>query len=216
MRFMNRVFTSAEQLDILESSKPDIVLWSLWAAKETGYKAISKLHPTVSSAPGYYEVKLFSADGSLPETGVVHTPCGQVSVCFFISSDHIHCIGTTPDKDTDSIMWDVRKIYRRRFSPDYESDLVRNMAGKKIARYLKKDSKAIEIIRPKGHRGLGPPVIYAGKKRTAIDISMSHDGPFVAYALQDTNNHIQPSHNFHYPFAPIRHEKCFTLAATTC
>ncbi len=187
---MNRVFTPDEQRSILKSSKPDIVLWSLWAAKETGYKAISKLHPGVSSAPGHYEVILLSADGSLPETGVVHTSCGPVSVCFFINSDHIHCIGTTPDKDTDSIMWDIRKIYRRRSSPDYESNLVRNMAGKKIARYLKEDPKTIEIIRSKGHRGLGPPVIYAGKKRTTIDISMSHDGLFVAYALQDTNNHI--------------------------
>ncbi|MCK4534438.1 MAG: 4'-phosphopantetheinyl transferase superfamily protein, partial [Syntrophobacterales bacterium] len=183
MRFMNRVFTPDEQRNILKSSNPDIVLWSLWAAKETGYKAISKLHPAVSSAPRHYEVKLFSANGSLPETGIVHTPCGPVSVCFFISSDHIHCIGTTPGKDTDSIMWDVRKIYQRQFSPDYESNLVRNMAGEKIARYLKEDSKAIEIIRPKGHRGLGPPVIYAGKKRSTIDISMSHDGLFVAYAL---------------------------------
>ena len=190
MRFMNRVFTSDEQRNILENSKPDIVLWSLWAAKETGYKAISKLHSAVSSAPRHYEVTLFSADGSLPEKGVVHTPCGPVSVCFFISSDYIHCIGTTPGKDTNSIMWDIRKIYRRRSSPDYESNLVRNIAGKKISRYLKEDLKAIEIIRPKGHRGLGPPVIYAGKKRTAIDISMSHDGRFVAYALQDTNNHI--------------------------
>lgn len=187
---MNRVFTPDEQRNILKSSKPDVVLWSLWAAKETGYKAISKLYPAVSSAPRHYEMKLFSADGSLPETGVVHTPCGPVSVCFFMSSDHIHCIGTTPGKDTDSIMWDIRKIYRRRSSPDYESNLVRNMAGEKISRYLKEDPKAIEIIRSKGRSGLGPPVIYAGKKKTAIDISMSHDGHFVAYALQDTTNHI--------------------------
>ena len=65
-------------------------------------------------------------------------------------------------------MWDVRKIRRFRFSPDYESYLVRNMAVEKRVRYLKEDPKAIEIIRPKGHRGFFPPAIYVGKKRFTI------------------------------------------------
>jgi len=182
------VFTLDEQQKILDSDKADIFLWSLWAGKETGYKAISKLYPVVSSSPRHYEIKL--SDSPLSESGTVYTPCGPVPVRFFITSEYVHCIGTTTDEGMGSIVWDVQKMLQPQFSPDYQSDFVRNMAGEKIARYLKKDPKVIEIIRPKGPRGLGPPVIYAGKKRTTIDISISHDGWFVAYALQDTNNHI--------------------------
>ncbi len=185
---MDRVFTPGEQRHIAESSTPDFVLWSLWAAKETGYKAISKLYPAVSSVPRKYETELFSTAGPVPGTGVVHTPGGPVAVCFFINSDYIHCIGTTPEKDTDSIVWDACKVFHRRFPPGFESDLVRRMAGEKIANYLKKEPGTIEIVRLKGHRGLGPPVVYAGKERTAIDISISHDGRFIAYAFQDTGH----------------------------
>jgi len=180
-RFINRVFTLDEQQKILNSDEPDIFLWSLWAGKETGYKAISKTHPAVSSSPRHYEIKL--SDSPLPESGIVYTPCGPVPVRFFITGEYIHCIGASTDEGIGSIVWDVQKILQPQFSPDYQSDFVRNMAGKKISRYLKEDPEAIEIIRPKGHRGLGPPAVYAGGKRTAIDISMSHDGRFAACAV---------------------------------
>ena len=181
IRFIERVFTPDEQRRIQKSDEPDIVLWSLWAGKETGYKAISKTHPAVSSSPGQYEIQLF--DSPLPESGTVETPCGPVSVRFCITGEYIHCIGATTDKGLNSIVWDVQTMLRPEVSPKYQSDFVRNMARKKISRYLKEDLETIEIIRPKGHRGLGPPVVYAGGKRTAIDISMSHDGRFAACAV---------------------------------
>ena len=181
IRFINRVFTVDEQQKILSSDDPDIFLWSLWAGKETGYKAISKLYPAVSFSPGHYEIKL--SDSSLPESGTVYTPCGPVPVRFFITCEYVHCIGATTDKGMDSIVWDVQKMCQPLSFSDYQSDFVRNMARKKISRYLKEDLETLEIVRPKGRRGLGPPVIYTGGKRTAIDISMSHDGRFAACAI---------------------------------
>ncbi len=181
IRFINRVFTPDEQQKILNSDEPDIFLWSLWAGKETGYKAISKLYPVVSSSPGHYQIKL--SDRPLPESGTVYTPCGPVPLRFFITGEYIHCIGATTDEDMVSIVRNVQEIPQHQFCPDYKSDFVRNMVRKKISRYLKEDPEAIEIIRPKGRRGLGPPVIYAGNKRTSIDISMSHDGRFAACAI---------------------------------
>ncbi len=181
IRFIHRVFTPDEQHKILSSDAPDIVLWSLWAGKETGYKAMSKTHPAVSSSPGRYAIRL--SDTALPESGTVETPCGPISVRFLITGEYIHCIGATTDEDLDSIVWDVQTMLRPEISPDNQSDFVRNMARKKISRYLKEDPKTIKIIRPQGHRGLGPPAVYAGGKRTPIDISMSHDGRFAACAV---------------------------------
>ena len=188
-RFINRVFTLDEQQKILDSDEPDIFLWSLWAGKETGYKAISKTHPVVSSSPRHYEIKL--SDSSLPEAGTVYTPCGPVPVRFFITGEYIHCIGATIDEDVDTIVRDVQEIPQPQFLPDYQSDFVREMARKKISRYLKEDPENIEIIRPKGHRGLGPPVVCAGGERTSIDISMSHAGRFAACAVSGC--HGEPS-----------------------
>ena len=181
IRFIERVFTPDEQRKIQKSDEPDIVLWSLWVGKETGYKAMSKTHPAVSSSPERYAVQL--SDTPLPESGTVETPCGLVSVRFRITGGYIHCIGATTDKGLNSIVWDVQTMLRPEVSPKYQSDFVRNMARKKISRYLKEDLETLEIVRPKGRRGLGPPVIYTGGKRTAIDISMSHDGRFAACAI---------------------------------
>jgi len=181
IRFIERVFTPDEQRKIQKSDEPDIVLWSLWAGKETGYKAMSKTHPAVSSSPGSYAVQL--SDTPLPESGTVETPCGPVSVRFRVTGEYIHCIGATTDEGLNSIVWDVQTMLRPEISPKYQSDFVRNMARGKISRCLKEDPETIKIIRPQGHHGLGPPVVYAGEKRTAIDISMSHDGRFAACAV---------------------------------
>jgi len=181
IRFIERVFTPDEQSKIQKSDEPGIVLWSLWAGKETGYKAMSKTHPAVSSSPGRYAVQL--SDTPLPESGTVETPCGPVSVRFHITKEYVHCIGATTDEGLNSIVWDVQTMLRPEISPKYQSDLVRNMARKKISGYLKEDLETIEIIRPQQHCGLGPPAVYAGGKRTAIDISMSHDGRFAACAI---------------------------------
>ncbi len=181
IRFINRVFTTDERHKILDSDEPDIVLWSLWAGKETGYKAMSKTHPAVSSSPGRYAVQL--SDTPLPKSGTVETPCGPVFVRFRITSEYVHCIGATTDKSLNFIVWDVQTILHPEIAPDYQSDFVRNMVREKMSRYLKEDLESLEIVRSKGRCGLGPPVIYAGGKRTAIDISMSHDGRFAACAI---------------------------------
>lgn len=185
IRFMDRVFTMNEKQAILDHNKRDVFLWSLWAAKETAYKAISKIHPTVSSAPRRYEIELFSSAGSVPERGIAHTPLGMISLRLSIRSDHLHCVGVTDGLDMDSVMWDVLKIGQRYSSSEYQSDIVRKMVKQKASCYLNESPGTMEINRKMGHHGLGPPVLYVREKKTVIDISMSHDGRFVACALQD-------------------------------
>jgi hypothetical protein len=185
IRFMDRVFTMNEQKAIFNHNNRDVFLWSLWAGKETAYKAICKIHPDVSSAPRRYEIELFSSAGLVPERGAAHTPFGLVSIRLFVRSDHLHCVGVTEDIDMDSVMWNVSKIDQDRSSSDYQSDIVRKMTKQKASCYLNESPDTIEIIRERGRHGLGPPVLYVRNTKTAIDISMSHDGRFVACALHD-------------------------------
>ena len=58
-RFLARVFTAEEREQIAQAAAPDTLLWSLWAAKEAAYKAVSGGDPgAVCSIPRRYPVHL--------------------------------------------------------------------------------------------------------------------------------------------------------------
>ncbi|RPJ69621.1 MAG: 4'-phosphopantetheinyl transferase superfamily protein, partial [Acidobacteria bacterium] len=56
-RFMDRVFTPAERVHILEAAAPTIALWKTWAAKEAAFKIASKLREGVVFAHRSFEVE---------------------------------------------------------------------------------------------------------------------------------------------------------------
>lgn len=179
---MDRVFTPDERRLIRGSSEPDMMLWSLWAGKETGYKAVRRQHPTVSSAPRRYGVRLYCTGDDVPESGSVHTPRGPVSIRFCITGDYVHCIGAEADEEVDAIVWDVQKVPRDHSSSG-ESGFVREMAKGSISVWLGEQPGAVDIIRPEEDRGLAPPVVRIGRRTPTINLSMSHDGRFAACAF---------------------------------
>ena len=179
---MDRVFTPDERRLIRGSSNPDRTLWSLWAGKETGYKAVRRRYPAVSSAPRRYEVWLPYTGGHVPESGSVHTPCGPVAIRFYITGDYVHCIGATVDKEVNAIVWDVQEMSRAQSGTD-ESSFVREMAKRSISSCLGAQPEAIEISRQKETFGLAPPVVKIRGRTPAVSLSMSHDGRFAACAF---------------------------------
>jgi phosphopantetheinyl transferase (holo-ACP synthase) len=194
-RFINRVFTPNEQRRIFNSPHPDTILWALWAGKETAYKIVCKDDPCVPSSPRLYEVSLFQDRDSHEEDcffngkasfdGGVDTPNGRVHIRIFITRDYVHCTGCTDSaKAIDSVVWHTDNIGPvPQSSPDYESTCVRNALKKHLSAYVDRETKDIEIRREKGPRGLGPPLVYINGRQSAIDISLSHDGRFAAYAF---------------------------------
>ena len=194
-RFVNRVFTPDEQRQIFNSPHPDTVLWALWAGKETAYKIICKDDPGVSSSPRLYEVSLFQDwdsdreeclfNGKSSFDGCVDTPNGRVHIRVFITRDYLHCTGTADSVEAmDSVVWHTDNIGPvPQSSPDYESMCVRNALKKHLSAYVDQGTNNIEIIREKGPRGLGPPLVYINGRQSDIDISLSHDGRFAAYAF---------------------------------
>ena len=201
LRFVNRVFTPSEQELIFDSHKPDTLVWALWAGKETAYKIISKCYPSVSSTPRLYEVSLdytgncnrfddFPA-GQSTISGSVETPYGRVYIKIFVTSDYVHCIGTTSEREEiDSLVWHVDRI-----SPDsgalpgYESTFVRKALKQHLLAYYNREKKDIDIRRENGPHGLGPPFVCLKGKPVEIDISLSHDGLFTAYAFVESDAH---------------------------
>src|SRR5271157_6388525 len=155
-RFINRVFTTGEQELISRAHNQDAVLWALWAGKEAAYKLVKKHDPSVNSVPRLYEVSLDCAEesvvpstGSNALTGFVTTPQGRVQIRIFLTSDYVHCIGTTSALDQmDALVWHVDRISPdSQASPDYESIFVRKALKLRLSIYYDECPENIEIRR---------------------------------------------------------------------
>ena len=193
IRFINRVFTQGEQKQILSSANPDVMLWALWAGKEAAYKVVSKSYPAVPSVPRAYNVS-FDEDviqlsrncsGCYIISGAVRTPRGLILIKAFQTHDSIHCIGVSGSPEgVDSVIWGVKRISKSLNAPPYfESSAVREAAKRHLSLYLNRKPDEIEIHRPRGARGLGVPIVYVNDCHAGVDISLSHEGEFVAYAF---------------------------------
>lgn len=66
---------------------------------------------------------------------------------------------------------------------DFPSRVVRDLAKEQIASYTGREKNEIQILRNKTARGQGPPMVWVKDKKTDMDISLSHDGRFVAFAF---------------------------------
>lgn len=198
MRFVNRVFIPDEQRQIFDSAHPDTVLWALWAGKETAYKIIKKAIPDAPSIPLLYKVgrreggesnvSFLSANDYIP--GIAETPWGEVKIRIFIACDYIHCIGTVDiSGEMDSVIWKVDILPPvAEFIPGYESIFLRETIKRHLSLFLNCDPEEIEIRRAED--ALGPPFVYLRNKPAGIDISLSHDGKFTAYAFIAAGNNL--------------------------
>lgn len=186
-RYVTRVLTLSEQKRLFCSSSQDMLLWTFWAAKESAYKAISKCGHEAAFSAKDYEVFLDCMGDISMLNGFVETPKGKVSVLIRRNSDFIHCVGTTKQLP-DGIVYGVKKItdngslnYSR--SSVLESALVRSAARKSIASNYNKKFDDILIQPSDTASRLRYPEAFIFSEKKRIDISLSHDGRFVAYAF---------------------------------
>ena len=188
IRFIRRVFTSAEKALIQGSANPDRMLWSLWAAKEAAYKAMRKSRPYVSSVPRSYYVVPWSREADSPLIGTVETPAGIAFARFFHEEKTVHAIAVTEHPvGFKEILWGVEATTDGRDRPmsavDNPSYLVREALIRRLSQGPDYGDVDMEIRRIEDVRGLGPPKLFIdGKCSNKEDISLSHDGNFVAYA----------------------------------
>ncbi|MBM4272380.1 MAG: 4-phosphopantetheinyl transferase family protein [Deltaproteobacteria bacterium] len=194
-RFINRVFTINERKQIFDATDPDTILWALWGGKETAYKIVSKRYASVPSVPRLYEVTLhgversdrsgeYSSGGNF-RTGFVDTPYERIYIRIFTTRDYVHSVGTTSSSEAiHSVVWQISGIDPdAQNSPDYESMHVRKALIKHLSKYIDENPEDIVVKKSKGANGLEPPFVYINGRRAEVDISLSHDGLFTAYAF---------------------------------
>lgn len=183
-RFVARVFTGNERQWIEDDSNPDRMLWTLWSCKETAYKAVGKSHRRTAWAPVRYTVHIEEMISRRSIRGVVGTPAGNVLFEAGIEGNFVHCIGTSGTLcDLQSIVTGVNRCSRNREVPPDLSKEARALIVERLASHGAGGKGSIKILRPGGARGLNPPIVSIGGRIAPIDISLSHDGLYVACAF---------------------------------
>jgi phosphopantetheine--protein transferase-like protein len=196
-RFIARVFTPEEQERIDRSLSPDATLWMLWAAKEAAFKAVSKFKPGLSFAHRAYahrdepgkaaHIVLKQTNGnavSIQECGVVMTPAGPVDTFFTLSTHRVHCVAAVRNGNGGAPAANpVHVLEERRDGPFDPSAAVRRAAIHHLASVTKASPYYIDIRRDETPHGYGAPRVFIEGNRTDIDISLSHDGKYIAFAV---------------------------------
>jgi len=209
-RFVERIFTEEEAHDLRSARNPDRRLWIHWAAKETAFKVVTKLQ---GSAPTFehraFRVHLEHPGGGSPRVrGVVGHRGTRVPFVVEGAPDRIHVVGWHgggPDRrppgrivrgvrsfrrrdDRESVDW--RESLRDRFSDREwgsihrpESALVRLRARGALARLLGVGEGAVEIVCDDGPAGRMPPRALVDGEPCRVDLSLSHHGRFLAWAM---------------------------------
>ena len=178
-RFLKKILTNAEIEFVKNSENPDAALWSLWACKEAAYKVIKKSFSEIAFIPRRWQVtfnkrKLTHSDGEVIIPGT-----DSVYIRLFFNSQYVHCIGSDHPATLDKLIWSVEALPHKTDNP---SLFLRDCIRRKLADTFSLEFRDLEIRRKRENGELGTPRVYVAGKKTDIDISLSHDGRFVAYA----------------------------------
>jgi phosphopantetheinyl transferase (holo-ACP synthase) len=213
-RFVERVFDSDEQAAIHASPDADLELWARWAAKETGFKVVSKL---IGSPPPFvhraFKVEWASSgkawgskeDRLVREGRVTYTP-HEARVSVVLCPDRVHAFGFgapggPPEHavlhpkvaflDSAHSPWDgPLEDLEARFTEQErdaiysrQSAAVRLGARADLARALAVEEDRLEIVCDPGATSQRPPRVLLDGHRAAADVSLSHDGQWIAWVL---------------------------------
>jgi hypothetical protein len=190
-RFLKKILTD-EEIEIVNSAQnADSALWSFWACKEAAYKIIKKSHNEDSFIPRRWSVNIKLQSTKYPSSyrkGHVTIPGRDaVYVRLFSHPSYVHCIGADSLSTLDHLSWGIDTLpLREDGRNDNPSLLARQCLVESLAGYLHLNASAIKIRRIKKEAVLQPPGVYIDGKRAAIDVSLSHDGRFIAYAFNET------------------------------
>ncbi|GMR13086.1 MAG: hypothetical protein BMS9Abin29_1285 [Gemmatimonadota bacterium] len=198
-RFVERVFTAFEQSCIMDAPDRDRALWRRWAAKEAAYKVVTKL---LGAAP-VFEHAAFAV-GIDPDGASGTVAYREFTMPFTLheGSDHLHTVaihsgGRCPDyrvvagiEGADTEGHPPLDTLRSQFTPAERpfihgapSALARLAARRDMAAALAVAQEDILILAAGDRPGRMPPVVRVDGDLGRVDLSLSHDGRYVAWAF---------------------------------
>ena len=211
-RFLERIFTEEERVAIGAAHDPDLELWQSWAAKETAYKAVSKLRGNPPTFAHHTFVVSWSQpngrnDATKLRAGSVQFESTIIGVEATWDRQTVYVVGwvgdITPEArdnrlksrlarlDEPGATWSAprteleARLTRRELEAvhSWASLAVRIGARAAIAEALAIDGHRVEIVCAPGKPGRRPPAVWLDGKPAPVDVSLSHDGDWIAWAF---------------------------------
>jgi len=192
-RMLARVLTAGERAQLADEGTGDVGFALLWSAKEAAYKAAKKIQPALVFAPGRWQVDCadLALGGRSKHGAVIIADHPPIAVSWQHHAHWLHCIavlGPVPPPINSAVLaladcaptaaFSERE--RDSFSRE-QSAAVRTLAKRLLAQRGITDS---EIVRERVGRNLMPPQVFSGgAARGDIQLSLSHDGDYVAAAI---------------------------------
>lgn len=207
-RFLKRVFTKNEKELIEYSSRPDKIIWMIWAAKESAYKIISKIYPQTIFSHKKFEVNLECLKDIKKKhftvTSNVRYKNSNLEIEIECWNDKVSAKGFFSEKEglvnkrifsdikkltaSKKTFWSKEKNIDNYFSSEEKksirhpsSALVRYMIKKDISSKLGIEVSRLRIIRPSYNSKMHPPFLMIDEKKSKIDISFSHHGRWISW-----------------------------------
>jgi hypothetical protein len=209
-RFVRRVFDSDEQSAIRSAAGSDLEIWSRWAAKEAGFKAISKVigspPPFVHRAFKVAWSDAFDVDGGIARIGTVTYGEYVARVTVALEPGAVHAVAHWAGESTAGPVhveprvamiespgsrWArpkedlMRDFSAREADAVYsrESAAVRIGARADLAELLGVAESRLEIVCAPGPTSQRPPRVLLDGGDAPADVSLSHDGRWIAWAI---------------------------------
>lgn len=159
-RFLSRVCSVEEKIFVRESVNPHATLWALWAMKEATYKAAKKEDEKTRFIPTDF-VCSYSSNG---------WSCRGASIKLIVTKEFVHAIATLGIPSSAELIYEIKM----------DGD-VRGLALEILER---RGYFNCAIIREeKGGLLLPPRIVQNGDVLKEVDLSLSHDGRYLAAAL---------------------------------
>jgi phosphopantetheinyl transferase (holo-ACP synthase) len=185
-RFLKKILTNAEIEFVQNVENPDAALWSHWTCKETAYKVIKKSCPDAAFLPRQWAVFFKKSQPDFLDGEVMIPGKGIIYVRLFSNLHYVHCVGADVLTALDKLIWSVDALpEKEKINP---SLYLRYCLGQSLAKHFSLNFHHIKIKRTRENGELQPPRVYVDGRKTDIDISLSHDGRFVAYVVSQAEN----------------------------
>lgn len=169
-RFVRRVCSDEERALLEHAADPEILLWTLYAAKEAAYKVVGKLKPGTPFAKQRFVVH--------QDQSVVRYEQLTLNLWVHTHREYIHALVSTTPSPPFAV---VNRIDEK----DDPSREVRRLLVTAIASRDDCPAADLSIVRRADETypgGLAPPCLLCKGYRTGIDVSLSHHGRYVAAA----------------------------------
>ncbi len=193
-RFIDRILSPNEQRYLFQSTNKNAFLWTLWAGKEAAYKAYQKQNLTSLFSPIKYEflentlLTIVEADFNDTVKGVLkYTNNQSVLIPIEIRWPSKTCVHSISSFDVNNQQG--KNLYSKLMKLDCEEEYTsQSLLVRNLAQTLLKDLNIeAEIIRPeikvKDYKKPGPPRLISDNQLLDHEISLSHDGKWLAVAI---------------------------------